>query len=322
LAKRDGAKRGAWLVRALAAAAAAFLVLVSVQEKLGAEFGLPKLGSLSELLRGFSWGQAEDAGGGTGDASLRVHFIDVAQGKSILIETPEQNVLIDAGEREQGPVVLGYLHSQGIRRLDMIIATHPHSDHIGGLSAIIGGFPVEQIVMPDVGEELTPASSVYGDLLETIGEKELTITIAEPGAEYGLGGDARLTLLGPLAAYDDLNAFSVVSRLDFGANSFLFAGDATTDSERDMLDAGADLRATVLDVGHHGSRTSSGEDFLLAASPQIAVISCAEDNSYGHPHREVIERLGELGAEILRTDTHGTVVISSDGHKLEVETAK
>jgi beta-lactamase superfamily II metal-dependent hydrolase len=310
-------------VRALAIAAAVFLVLVSVQEKLGMELGLPKLSSLSEFLRDFSWGQAEDrTGGGTGDASLRVHFIDVAQGKSILIETPEQNVLIDAGEREQGPVVLGYLNARGIRRLDMVIASHPHSDHIGGLSAIIGELPVEKIVMPEVSGEMTPASSVYSDLLETIDEKGLTITVAEPDAAYDLGGDAQLTLLGPLANYDDLNAYSVVSRLDFGANSFLFAGDATADAERDMLGAGADLGATVLDVGHHGSRTSSSEDFLLAASPQIAVISCAEDNSYGHPHREVIERLEELGAEILRTDIDGTIVINSDGQKLEVETAK
>jgi beta-lactamase superfamily II metal-dependent hydrolase len=316
-------KRGTWLVKVLAIAAAVFLVLIAVQEKLGAEFGLPRLGSLNELLRNFSWGQAEDSsGGGTGDATLRVHFIDVAQGKSILIETPEQNVLIDAGEREQGPVVLGYLNAHGIKRLDTIIASHPHSDHIGGLSAIIGELPVGEIVMPDVGEDMTPASSVYGDLLETIDEKGMSITIAEPDAVYDLGGDARLTLLGPLADYDDLNAYSVVSRLDFGANTFIFAGDATSDAERDMLDAGADIRATVLDVGHHGSRTSSSEDFLLAASPQIAVISCAEDNSYGHPHREVIERLNELGAEILRTDIDGTIVISSDGQTLEVETAK
>jgi beta-lactamase superfamily II metal-dependent hydrolase len=328
VARRASTKKSTWLVKALAIAAAAFLVLVAVQEKLGAELGLPelglpKLGSLSELLRDLSWGQADGGGaGGTGNASLRVHFIDVAQGKSILIETPEQNVLIDAGEREQGPIVLGYLNAHGIRRLDMIVATHPHSDHIGGLSAIIGEFPVEQIVMPDIGADMAPASSVYSDLLETIGEKEMAVTVAEPGTVFDLGGDAQLTLLAPLADYDDLNAYSVVSRLDFGADAFLFAGDATTDAERDMLDAGADLRATVLDVGHHGSRTSSGEDFLLAASPQIAVISCAEDNSYGHPHREVIERLNELGAEILRTDINGTIVISSNGQKLEVETAK
>jgi beta-lactamase superfamily II metal-dependent hydrolase len=319
VAKRKSTKSGAWLVRVLAIAAAAFLVLVSVQEKLGAEFGLPRLSSLSELWRNFSWEQPQND---SGDALLRVHFIDVAQGKSILIETPEQNVLIDAGEREQGPVVLGYLNTHGIKRLDMIVATHPHSDHIGGLSAIIGELPVGEIIMPDVSEDMTPASSVYSDLLETIDEKELPITVAEPDAVYDLGGDAQLTLLGPNTDYDDLNAYSVVSRLDFGANSFLFAGDATTDAERDMLEAGADLNATVLDVGHHGSRTSSGEDFLLAASPQIAVISCAEDNSYGHPHREVIERLNEIGAEILRTDIDGTVVITSDGQRLEVETAK
>jgi beta-lactamase superfamily II metal-dependent hydrolase len=322
LTKREGAKHGTWLVRVIAIAAVIFLVLVSIQEKLGTGFGLPRLSSLIEQLRGLSWGQAEDGDGGIGDSSLRVHFIDVAQGKSILIETPEQNVLIDAGEREQGPVVLGYLNSHGIRRLDMIIATHPHSDHIGGLSAIIGELPVEQIVMPDVSEEMTPASSVYSDLLELIADKEMTITVAEPETVYELGGGADLTLLGPLADYDDLNAYSVVSRLDFGANSFLFAGDATSDAEQDILNTEFDLRATVLDVGHHGSRTSSSEDFLLAASPQIAVISCAEDNSYGHPHREVIERLEALGAEILRTDMDGTVVISSDGQKLEVETAK
>jgi beta-lactamase superfamily II metal-dependent hydrolase len=321
--KRDTARRGNWLGRVLAIAAAVFLVLVSIQEKTGAGLGMPRLGSISELLRSLSWGQTEAKGGSeTGGSSLSVHFIDVAQGKSILIETPEQNVLIDAGEREQGAVVLGYLSSRGIRRLDMIIATHPHSDHIGGLSAIMAELEVGQVIMPDVGEDMTPASSVYSDLLETIEKEDLPITVAEAESAYELGGGAVLTLLGPLADYDDLNAYSVVSRLDYGANSFIFAGDATAETERDMLDAALKLRAPVLDIGHHGSRTSSSEEFLLAASPQIAVISCGEDNSYGHPHREVIERLGGMGVEILRTDMDGTVVITSDGTKLEVQTAK
>lgn len=319
MAKRR--KGGSWLVRALSVAAAVFLVLVSVQEKLGTDLGLPNLSSLTTLLRELSLGQTAPVSTGTSDAPLRVHYINVGQGKSILIQTPEQNVLIDAGEREQGPVVLGYLHAQGVRRLELIVATHPHSDHIGGLSAILKEFEVGQILMPEISAEMTPASSVYSDLLETIAARNLTITVAKPGDTYPLGV-ADLQLLAPLNHYDDLNAYSIVSRLDFGANTFLFTGDATKDTERDMLAAESELRATVLDVAHHGSNTSSIEDFLLAASPQIAVISCGEDNTYGHPHRDVVERLEKLGAEILRTDISGNIIIRSDGEALEVETER
>ncbi len=322
--KHNRRGKGNWLVRALAVAAAAFLILVSAQEKLGLGLGLPHISGLSGFLRGLTSGQP-DAGANNGSEELsevKVHFIDVEQGKSILIETPEQNVLIDAGEREQGPVVLGYLNEKGVGRLDMVIASHPHSDHIGGLADVVSQIPVGIVVMPQVSDEMVPASSVYRALLETIDEKYLKITPADPGDEYDLGGGAELTLLAPLEDYDDLNDYSVAARLDYGANSFLFTADATTAVEEDLLEAGADLAATVLDVGHHGSRTSTGEDFLGAVSPRVAVISCAVDNSYGHPHREVMERLEEFGAEIFRTDLDGHVVIISDGKSLEIEVEK
>ncbi len=314
--------KGNWLVRTLAVAAAAFLILISAQEKLGLGLGLPRISELSEFLRGLTSSRSESVSGGEPGAEVKVHFIDVEQGKAILIEAPEKNVLIDAGEREQGPVVLGYLNETGVRRIDLLIASHPHSDHIGGLSDVISQVTVGMVVTPVVSDEMVPASSVYRELLETIDEQGLRITPSRPGDEYDLGGGSVLTLLGPLGDYDDLNDYSVVSRLDFGANSFLFTGDATTSPEDDLLEAGAGLDATVLDVGHHGSYTSTGEDFLRAVSPRVAVISCAVDNSYGHPHREVIERLEESGAEIFRTDLDGHVVIASDGADLEIEVEK
>lgn len=323
-----------WTVILLVSVVVAFCVLSTLQDKHGLDLGIPSFRppSLSRLYDSIESFLAKDDGfrdemdnalavsapvvGGP----LEVHFLDVGQAESILIKAPGKTVLIDAGENNQGGLVLRYLKAQSVKRVDILIGTHPHSDHIGGMDDVVNGTLVGEVVLPEIPEELVPATATYTDLLEAIEAAGLTITVAEPGLAFDLGGGARLTVLAPLAEYADLNNMSVVARLSYGDTSFLFTGDASAASEKAMLEEGAALKSDVLSVGHHGSNSATTEEFLQAASPRIAIISCGVDNTYGHPHREVIERLQEREVQILRTDRSGTIVIVSDGNRLGIQT--
>jgi beta-lactamase superfamily II metal-dependent hydrolase len=274
------------------------------------------LGSFFDIL-----GDSDPAitvGGGEGVA---VHFLDVGQGKSILIQSGGQNAVIDVGENGQGSGVISYLRERGVKKIDLLIGTHPHSDHIGDMDKLIETFDIGALVLPDIPEEVMPTSQTYTDLLLAIGKKGLKITIAKPGDDYSLG-DATLTILSPVAAYTELNELSVATRLTYGDTAFLFTGDIEAAAEADILESGRSLQADVLDVAHHGSKTSSTAEFLEQVKPSIAVISCGVDNSYGHPARDAVERLQAVGATIYRTDLDGAVVVTSDGNTVKAETAK
>lgn len=328
------AKRGSdrkkldWIVSVIVIASVALIVLVSSYQD----------GSLGTILSDLKdtvirelWSDNPEEtenpptdGGAASDASVRVHFIDVGQGKAILIEAPEKTVLIDAGENNQGETVLRYLARKKIGGLDIAVGTHPHSDHIGGLDTVILETRVDKIVLPVISADLSPTSPAYTGLLNAIASKDLKITPAKPGDKYDLGKGASLSILGPVRDdYDSLNDFSIVSRLDYGSTSFLFTGDATAVAESDLLDSGARLRANVLDAGHHGSNDSTSKAFLGAVKPQSTVISCGVDNSYGHPHRQMMSRLEAVhGIKILRTDLDGSVIVSSNGKELTYEGGK
>lgn len=310
-----------WIVSVIVMASVALLVLASSYQdgSLGTVLSELKNSVIRELWADVPTpAENPPTDGAAAEASLRVHFIDVGQGKAILVEAPEKNVLIDAGENNQGETVLRYLARQEIKKLDIAIGTHPHSDHIGGLDTVILAAPVDKVVLPVVSDKLSPTSPTYMDLLNAIASKDLKITPARPGDEYGLGGGAALKILGPVRNdYASLNDFSIVSRLDYGSTSFLFTADATSVAEKDLLDSGAKLRANALDVGHHGSRDSSSKAFLEAINPQIAVISCGLDNSYGHPHRQAMTRIEAFNnIEILRTDLDGSIILSSNGKEI------
>lgn len=314
----------------LLCAAVGFCILSSMQDKSGEDLGvpvfsLPPLDFLSDLFADYA-GEAVTVGGIPGNADieglpLSVHFIDVGQAKAILIKAPGGNALIDAGGNDQGQNVLRYLAAQGVKSLDIAVGTHPHADHIGGLDTVIEGITVDKVILPDIPKELVPTTATYTDLLKVISGKKLKVTAAKTSDSYELG-DALLTILAPINDYDNLNDMSVAVRLDYGDVSFLFTGDASKDSEQDMLASGARLSADVLDVGHHGGRTATTGEFLQAVKPKIAVISCGIDNSYGHPHRETLQRLEELDIKILRTDFDGTVIIATDGETLGFSTEK
>lgn len=253
------------------------------------------------------------------DGMLQVHFIDVGQGESIYIQGEQVNVLMDGGEVGSENIVIPYLEQLGVEKIDYIIATHPHSDHIGGLPSVIETFEIGEVIMPELPDDLIPTTRVFTKLLQAIQSQGLQITASEVGAEYSLGGGATLTILGPTEDYDDLNDYSIVARLDDGEVSFLFTGDAEKTAEQDLIDAGTNLNATVLSAGHHGSSTSTGEEFLSLVSPDIVVISCGLDNSYGHPHRETLAALNAIDCSVYRTDLDGTVVLESDGQNIVVQ---
>lgn len=263
------------------------------------------------------------------DADLAVHYFDVEQGDSTLIEYKGKNVLIDAGETDMGGTVVGYLEDLGIERLDYIIATHPHSDHIGGLPEVIRNFEIGTVIAPKVSDEMTPTTKVYERFLTALSEKGLRLTAAKTGTVYSLADEnlendnTAFEIIAPVGDdYDDLNDWSVGIRLVHGETSFIFTGDAEKGAEKDMTESGAELSADVLKTPHHGSGTSSSKAFLEAVDPSIAVISCGDGNSYGHPHAETIDKFNEYGIKYYRTDMCGTVNVYSDGESIKVVTEK
>ncbi len=254
----------------------------------------------------------------TDGSAVKVHVIDVGQGDSLLIQTPSQNVLIDAGENNKGETVVEYLKSQGVTSLNLVIGTHPHSDHIGGLDYVIENMDVAQVLMPKIPDVIVPTTKTYEDVLNAVAAKELKITAAKPGQIFDLGSGAQLTILGPAGEFADLNNMSVVCRLDFGGNSMLFTGDCEEEGEQAILQSGAKVDTDILKAGHHGSSTSTSDDYLAAVSPRFAAISLGEGNKYGHPHKETMEKLQNINAQIYRTDLDGAIVFTLDGTDIVV----
>lgn len=242
-------------------------------------------------------------------SGLDVHFIDVGQGDSILAESDGHYMLIDADENDQAGTVISYLKAEGVTKLDYVIGTHPHSDHIGGLDKVIDTFPVDKVFLPPVEH----TTKTFEDVLDSIASRGLKITKPKPGDSYDLG-NASFTILSPVKDYgNDLNNWSVGIRLTYGDNSFVMCGDAENQAEEDILNSGAVLKADVLKAGHHGSSTSTSNAFLKKVSPSWVVIQCGKGNSYGHPHKETMEKLKKAGCQILRTDEEGTITAFSDG---------
>lgn len=249
--------------------------------------------------------------------SLAVHYIDVGQGDSILIGQDDHFMLIDAGENDQGPVVLKYLEDHGVSSLEYVVGTHPHSDHIGGLDDVIENIDVENVILPKVVHD----TKTYKDVLTAVSDKNLKITPPKPGDFFNLGSASVVVLAPNNSKYDEINDYSVVLKVTYGDNSFLFTGDAEKTSESEILKLhGFDLKSDVLKVGHHGSTTSSTKDFLYAVNPEYAVIQVGEDNDYNHPNQEILGRLN--GTSIYRNDLLGTILAISDGSKIDFYTEK
>ena len=250
------------------------------------------------------------------DGELSVHFLDVDQGDSILILAPSgESMLIDTSISKMDDVIIEYLRSYNVEKLDYLVLTHPDSDHIGSATKILKEIGAKTVYMTD----MIHTTKTYETLLQTIDELEIDTKFPTLNEEIMLG-NARITVLGPVEKTQDVNDMSIVLRLDYGEISFMFTGDAGAESEKIMLKehSSSAFKAHVLKLGHHGSSTSNTKDFLLAVDPEYAIISCGKDNSYGHPHKEVIDLLDELNIRSYITYEHSNIVFSTDGEKLEL----
>lgn len=249
-------------------------------------------------------------------SQMQVHFLDIGQGDATLITCGNHSMLVDAGNNSKGTAIQDTLQHLGITKLDYLIGTHPDADHIGGLDVIITKFPCETLLMPDCKKD----TKTYDEVVHAASYRHLKITHPKAGSTYQLG-DASFTILGPLKKYSNANDNSVCFLLQHGDNRFLFTGDAEEDAESDMLAAREDVSADVYKVSHHGSKTATNETFFKKVGPIYAIISCGEDNSYGHPHAEVLDRLRTAAVQLFRTDDQGTIIASSDGTNITFNTA-
>lgn len=251
---------------------------------------------------------------------MLVHFIDVGKADSIYIKCKDKNILIDAGEKNTYDLVNEYLRRQNVKVLDLVIATHPHTDHIGGMPKVIEEFQINKLLMPELKEEVIPTSRTYEKFLLAIKNKNIAPERPIPGTSFNVG-ELIFEVLAPNKQYDDVNNNSIVVKMTFKNTSFLFTGDAEKESENDMMNNNFNLEADVLKVGHHGSKTSTSSAFLRKVNPKYAVICVGEDR-YNLPKKITIDKLTKRNIKVFRTDCNGTVVFSTDGNKISVFTEK
>lgn len=243
-------------------------------------------------------------------AEVTVHFIDVGQGDSILIDTFGSDVLVDGGTQASGSVVVSYLGKMNITNLNLMVATHMDEDHIGGLITVLSSnVHVEKVLTNGMAGN----TATYTDFMNLA--QSHTVTVTHRGETYVLTPTTNLTILNPTQPlqFSDQNDNSIVMRLQTGETSFLLTGDAEADAEQSMLNAGLNLKSNVLKVGHHGSRYATTDQFLNSVSPSYAIISAGKDNPYGFPHAETIQRLLSHGVTIYGTFQSGTIVATTDG---------
>jgi competence protein ComEC len=253
----------------------------------------------------------------TANDTLEVHFLDVGQGDSVLVKYGDKSMLVDGGPIEAGPAVAAYLKSHGVTTIDVLVSTHPHADHIGGLLTVLDEFPVKAIY--DSG--IPHTTQTYEEYLTIIDQKNIRFIVPQRGDIIDLGPGITVQMLSPPPggiAGEDLNENSLVLKITHGSVAFLLASDVGLTAENIMLSSGFDLKSDVLKVGHHGSKYSSGRAFLKAVDPKFAVIEMGIRNPYSHPALETLARLEMAGSIVYRTDRDGNIVMTSDGKGIMV----
>lgn len=247
------------------------------------------------------------------DEFLKIYYIDVGQADSILVINKDKTMLIDAGNNDDGDLVVNFIKDKGVSKLDYVIGTHPHEDHIGGLDNVIKELDIGKLYMPKIQTN----TKTFEDVLDAALEKGVDIEGPNVGDKFNVS-DANCEVMSSKIDNKNLNLSSIVIRMEYGNQSYLFMGDAETENENERTWP----KTNVLKVGHHGSNTSSSKKFLEQVSPEIAVISVGKDNKYGHPKQVIIDRLNKMGIKIYRTDLNGTILIKSDGNENKIETEK
>ena len=247
--------------------------------------------------------------------TLKIYFIDVGQADSILLENKGHYMLIDAGNNEDGPKLVNYFNEQDIKEFDYVVGTHAHEDHIGGMDDIIKNFKIDNFYMPDA----ITTTKTFEDVLDALEETNVIFQTPKVNQTFNLQ-DTTITTLSVTADEKNLNDTSIVLKVKHGTNTFLFMGDASTKIEKNLLNK--DIKSDVLKVGHHGSRYSTSLEFLKKVSPEYAVISVGENNTYKHPHEEILKRLEEQNIQIYRTDKQGTILAKSNGSIITFSTIK
>jgi len=251
------------------------------------------------------------------DGEMEVHFLDVGQADCALLISGGHFMLIDGGNNDDVEEIMAYLQAVGVEKLDMVVGTHPHEDHIGSLDTVLENFDVEAIYMPDVSVD----TETYEDVIQAVKAEGLQVQHPAPGDVLYFNG-LPVEIYAPVKGYSNLNNNSIVLRVSVGERAFLFTGDVETEAEYDILEQNFDISADVLKVSHHGSASSSVEEFLAYTDGEYAVISVGEGNKYDHPEKEALKRLKNYGFEIFRTDEQGTIVCYTDGKEISFQTEK
>lgn len=241
--------------------------------------------------------------------ATRVHFIDVGQGDAVLLEESGQFALVDAGPGSGADALLAYLKGAGVARLEYVFMSHPHEDHIGGMQAVLEQWPVGRVILPDFALAPLPTTRVFEDLLKTMDKLGIKAEQAVTGGEYSLGNGRVHVLQAGIKTPDNLNLLSVALRFNAPGLRFFTAGDAEKANETAMLEEGAEVAANLYKASHHGSSTSNSAAFVQAMAPQLVVVTCGQNNTYGHPHDKPMAAFAEVGAEVLRTDQLGSVLV-------------
>lgn len=254
---------------------------------------------------------------GQADGLLKIYYLDVGQGDSAYIKVNDFDILIDAGPRSDTESLMEQLEALNIDDFEMAIATHPHEDHIGGMEAVFERYDVKEFYMPKV----TNTTRVFENMIKAVASEGIKVKTIKEGMNFDLGSGAYIEVYSPIAeSYEEFNDYSPIMKLTFGENSFMFTGDAEANVEKEVVKKySTELRADVLKFGHHGSSTSSTEEFIQAVNPNYGIISCGANNKYGHPHREILSIIDEYEIETYRTDVDGQITLSSDGKTIIIE---